>query len=126
MAETAQQIITRASALTGIPESEQRTVQVQLLADLLLALNPMADVTVSGIITRAQSAGYTGMPKDVHRILQTQLLADLVNAGGVGGGTLTPSNNLVTASDATEWRLTFTKVGPGSTKDNYVLDWVAP
>lgn len=126
MAETAQATITRASALTGLSDADHRLVTIRLLADLLLALDPMADVSVSAVISRAQAAGYTGLPKDVHRILQSQLLADLVAAGGVGGGTLTPTSNLVAASDSTQWRLTLTKTGPGATADNYILDWVAP
>lgn len=119
-----QSTVDRAAAYVGLSEADHRIIQTRLLVDILLASSPMADVTVAGIISRAQAGGISGLPKDVHRILQTQLLRDIVDAGGGGGGS--PSNNLVAGSDSSTWRLTLTKVGPGATADNYVLDWVAP
>ena len=119
-----QSTVDRAAAYVGLSEADHRIIPTRLLVDILLASSPMADVTVAGIISRAQAGGISGLPKDVHRILQTQLLRDIVDAGGGGGGS--PSNNLVAGSDSSTWRLTLTKVGPGATADNYVLDWVAP
>lgn len=120
-----QSTVDRAAAYVGLSEADHRILQTRLLVDILLASSPMADVTVAGIISRAQAGGITGLPKDVHRILQTQLLRDIVDAG-VGGGGGSPSNNLVSGSDGSTWRLTLTKVGPAATADQYVLDWVAP
>lgn len=120
-----QSTVDRAAAYVGLSEADHRIIQTRLLVDILLASSPMADVTVAGIISRAQAGGITGLPKDVHRILQTQLLRDIVDAG-VGGGGGSPGNNLVSGSDSSVWRLTLTKTGPGTTSDNYVLDWVAP
>ena len=120
-----QDTIDRASAYASLAEDKLRLLIVRLLADVLVNLDPMADVTVAGIISRAQAGGITGLPHEIHRILQTPLLRDLVD-GGFGGGASDPSNMVVQAADLSEWRLFFRKEGPGATAENYVLDWETP
>jgi len=121
-----QDTIDRASAYASLAEDKLRLLMVRLLADVLVNLDPMADVTVAGIISRAQAGGITGLSTGIHRILQTQLLRDLVDGGFGGGGASDPANMVVQAADLTEWRLFFRKEGPGATADNYVLDWETP
>ena len=120
-----QDTIDRASAYASLAEDKLRLLMVRLLADVLVNLDPMADVTVAGIISRAQAGGITGLPHEIHRILQTQLLHDLVD-GGFGGGASDPANMVVQAADLSEWRLFFRKEGPGAGAENYVLDWETP
>lgn len=69
-------------------EFELRVIAVALLRKILLAINPMADVTATGLM--ASAAEFRSLPENILQVIQTQLLCNIsdtgITPGGGGGG----------------------------------------
>lgn len=67
---------------------ELRVISVVLLTKILLVLNPMADVTATGLMASARQ--FSGLPENLLQVIQTQLLCNIsvdgISTGGGGGG----------------------------------------
>lgn len=74
-----------------------RVISVVLLTKILLALNPMADVTASALMASARE--FSGLPENLLQVIQTQLLCNIsvegISTGGGGGGGGTASQVLI-------------------------------
>lgn len=65
-------------------EFELRVIAVALLRKILLALNPMADVTATALMASAKE--FASLPENILQVIQTQLLCNISVASGGGGG----------------------------------------
>lgn len=69
--------------INDLGDFELRIVAVVLLSKILLALNPMADVTASALM--ASEKEFSGLPENILGVIQIQLLCN-ISAAGIGGG----------------------------------------
>ncbi len=70
---------------SDLGESELRVLSVVLLTKILLALNPMADVTASALMAAAKE--FSGLSDRLLQVIQTQLLCNISVTGTGGSGT---------------------------------------
>lgn len=83
-----QSLLTASNCLACIPNNQLLLIQTEVLIQLLLIANPMADTSIQGLL--AQSNCLACIPPNQLALIQTQLLIQLLVAtqsgtGGTGG-----------------------------------------
>ena len=81
---SASQLLQDGQDFNDLGDFELRVISVVLLTKILLASNPMADVTASALMAAAKE--FSALPENILQVIQTQLLCNISVAGGGGGG----------------------------------------
>lgn len=82
---SASALLQEGQGYNDLGEFELRVIAVALLRQILLSLNPMADVTAAGLM--ASASEFRSLPENVLQVIQTQLLCNISVTGTGGSGT---------------------------------------
>ncbi len=73
-------LLASAACFECLTTGQQELVKLELLAQILLAKNPSADVSPQGLLAKANCFSCYGNPPGMFKLLELQLLCEIWNA----------------------------------------------
>jgi hypothetical protein len=77
MACNARQVLADGIGFSGLPTPALKAAQLQLATDMLLALDPTSDVTVSALLAKAKANGLCCLTRRQLRQFSAQILCEI-------------------------------------------------